>query len=347
MTWTSGVSAIAFLVVAVPSQSRRVPAPPLPAAPDKNLSYLGQPVAASDVTFTIERTMCFGECPCYVIQIHGDGGVEWQGKNYVVRKIRLHSRIEPQAVQLLLDRAGEMDFFQHPVSLDMTGMDGPNCKLTIHIAGMEQKADVPWSFTTKNWKGEPDPDWKTMRDEVDFTLAMDALSESWRWIHTREDAPSEERTTSTSIPDGFSIGVRRRTDHSPQYTLTIDGAGAGTWLGSAHVRERGDRTFTVPRVEMSLLVGRAQRLVGFGKNIGIDGPGEDETDLYVHASGLDPGLRVHVAPLREPNSSVESAEYVKAAALADLVDVFARTSHFAGSWDEQQAAAPEPTSSPK
>jgi hypothetical protein len=347
MTWSSTLCALALVVV--PSQ--RVPAPPLPAVPDKNLIYLGQPVAASDVMFRIERTMCFGECPCYVVEVHGDGRVDWQGKEYVVRQTRLQSRIEPEAVQLLLDRAGEIDFFEHAVSFDESGNDGSNCKLTLHIAGQERKADVPHDFDTKSWDGTPIPTWKTMRDEVDFTRAIDALTESWRWINTREDADPKQGDPTTrlqEVPDAFSIGIRRNEKYSyPAYTLMLDAAGGGTWHGAAHVREIGDRTFTVSHVEMQLLASRAQRLVGLGKNYTLDEMGEVGTDLFVHAKGLKPVVREHLASGEKPESALLSTDFVKARAVVDLVDVIARTSHFAGSWDEQQEAVAATPPAPK
>jgi hypothetical protein len=244
-----------------------------------------------------------------------------------------------------------MDFFQHPFSFDESGNDGTNCELTLHIAGLEGKADVPHYFSTTDWRGKPNPAWQMMRDEVDFTRAVDALTESWRWIHTGLDADQDQARAEAPlppIPDGFSIGIRRHAEGNlPEYTLTIDATGTGTWHGVAPVREIGDRTFTVPHVEMLLLAKRARSLVGLGKNITVDGLGEHGTDLYVHANGLEPGLRKHLSSLSERDESLQDVDYVKAAALVDLVDVIARTSHFAGSWDEQQETVATTTPSSK
>lgn len=39
-----------------------------------------------DVTITLERTVCFGVCPDYVVTVHGDGTVEYEGRNFVAVK---------------------------------------------------------------------------------------------------------------------------------------------------------------------------------------------------------------------------------------------------------------------
>jgi hypothetical protein len=295
------------------------------------------------VKFTIERTPCFGDCPWYSVQVHGDGRVEWEGKHFVARQVKLTGRIEPAAVQMLLDRASEMDFFRRAVSFDESDQDGSNCKLTLRIAGQERRADVPRHFWRKNVDGTEYASWQTMRDEVDFTRAVDALTESWRWIRTLEDSKEDTGPPPTAVPEGFSIGLRRRADsYGLDYSLTIDAAGSGTWQGVGRVREIGERKFQVPPDQMLLLANRASRLVGLGKDITLDRGAGWTVDLFVHAKDHSPGPRRQFARNSGPNWTEDTAAYDRADGLAQLIEVFARTSHFVGSWDEQQAAAPAP-----
>jgi hypothetical protein len=182
-----------------------------------------------------------------------------------------------------------------------------------------------------------------------LTRCLDALTESWRWIHTVEDAghaESDETARWTEIPAGFSVGVRRHAkDTRPDYQVTIDSTGAGRWHGVAHVREIGDRTFAVPPGQMLLLANRARRIIGLGHDITLRYDEDSEITVFVHAAGTTPGPREE--RFWSEQQTKESTANSKAAALGDLIDVFARTSHFAGSWDEQQAAHDETAQAPK
>src|SRR5690349_3842388 len=129
------LNSLALLLALSTRDEQGAPAAPVSPPESSALQYQGQPVAPSQVKLTLERTMCFGECPGYLVEVHGDGRVVWTGKDNVEQRGVFLSRLEPVSVQLLLDRVGEMhDFFEHPVSFDDSGFDLPGCSLSIQVA---------------------------------------------------------------------------------------------------------------------------------------------------------------------------------------------------------------------
>lgn len=79
-----------------PTRSRRVPFPA---------------VDARNVTIRLERGPCFGTCPAYAVEIHGDGRVIYTGEAYVAVDGVRRERIAVEAVDALVARFREADFF--------------------------------------------------------------------------------------------------------------------------------------------------------------------------------------------------------------------------------------------
>src|SRR5262252_8625610 len=53
------------------------------------------------VTISLERTHCYGNCPAYTVTIHGDGRVEYAGKEYVKVKEARSGQIDAAAIKVL------------------------------------------------------------------------------------------------------------------------------------------------------------------------------------------------------------------------------------------------------
>ena len=64
-----------------------------------------------DVAITLERTVCFGTCPAYVVTIHGDGTVDYNGIQFVKVTGTQTKKIAPEAVVELLREFYKIDFF--------------------------------------------------------------------------------------------------------------------------------------------------------------------------------------------------------------------------------------------
>src|SRR5215813_9145528 len=69
-----------------------------------------QPPLALDIK--LERTECFGRCPAYVVEIHGDGSVVWTGCHYVAAIGTQRGRIDRRRLVELARAIDSVRFFE-------------------------------------------------------------------------------------------------------------------------------------------------------------------------------------------------------------------------------------------
>jgi hypothetical protein len=62
----------------------------------------------------LERTQCYGSCPAYTITIHGDGRVEYRGKEHVKVKELRNSRVDTAAIKVLAWQFAQTNFLSLP-----------------------------------------------------------------------------------------------------------------------------------------------------------------------------------------------------------------------------------------
>jgi hypothetical protein len=55
------------------------------------------------VVITLERTVCYGTCPSYVVTATGDGNVQFEGRDFVKAKGKTKYRVDPKAIVALAD----------------------------------------------------------------------------------------------------------------------------------------------------------------------------------------------------------------------------------------------------
>lgn len=67
--------------------------------------------ALKDVSMTLERTVCFGTCPSYIVTVQGNGMVNYDGRDFVKVKGAQTRTISQEAVFELLKVYYESDFF--------------------------------------------------------------------------------------------------------------------------------------------------------------------------------------------------------------------------------------------
>src|SRR5260221_14226444 len=60
---------------------------------------INQRVTAQDQTglITLERGVCFGTCPSYMVTLAADGSVTWEGRDFVRTKGKATAHIKPEA----------------------------------------------------------------------------------------------------------------------------------------------------------------------------------------------------------------------------------------------------------
>lgn len=66
------------------------------------------------LTIRLERTQCYGSCPAYTITIHGDGRVEYAGKEHVKVKETRNAQVDPAAIKALASQFAQMKFLSLP-----------------------------------------------------------------------------------------------------------------------------------------------------------------------------------------------------------------------------------------
>src|SRR5260221_13182833 len=59
---------------------------------------INQRIAAQDKTglITLERGVCFGTCPSYIVTLACDGTVTWEGRDFVKTKGKATAQIKPE-----------------------------------------------------------------------------------------------------------------------------------------------------------------------------------------------------------------------------------------------------------
>ena len=63
-----------------------------------------------NLTISLERSPCYGTCPAYGLKIHGDGKIEYNGKQHVKVIGSREGRIDPAAVKALAAEFAKADF---------------------------------------------------------------------------------------------------------------------------------------------------------------------------------------------------------------------------------------------
>jgi Domain of unknown function (DUF6438) len=109
------------------------------------LSNAGPPTK-DVIVASLERTACYGTCPCYKVSIHADGRVEYHGEHFVKRKGDAAGQLTPAQLAALRDAFARADYFKlaasydHPQISDAPGVvtsftDGGRTKTVPHNRG--------------------------------------------------------------------------------------------------------------------------------------------------------------------------------------------------------------------
>ena len=124
----------------------------------------------SSVKITLERNACYGNCPWYSVEVHGDGSVFYVGKSNVALRGRHRGRV-PQGNVLELVRAFERtDYYSLPDHFSPCLLDPPTQVTSIEIDGRRKQV---FSCVA----GETD----TPASVSELELTIDRLSGSARW----------------------------------------------------------------------------------------------------------------------------------------------------------------------
>ena len=93
------------------------------------------PRQPSSARLILERTVCYGYCPDYTIEIHGDGQTIFEGRKFV----RVHGRVTGRIPQAQVDALFAKAACAHPEKWKSEYMwpvtDNPTAVVTVDLAG--------------------------------------------------------------------------------------------------------------------------------------------------------------------------------------------------------------------
>ncbi len=94
---------------------------------------------ADSLFFSLERTPCFGKCAAYTVTIHADGSARYVGRSNAPRLGTYTGSVDKASMQLLLDRAKAIGFFDFAEKYDGQVTDLPSTILRVNADGRDQK----------------------------------------------------------------------------------------------------------------------------------------------------------------------------------------------------------------
>lgn len=123
------------------------------------------------VLVRLERTVCFGTCPAYSVELRGTGEVVYQGGCFTMVPGRHVKQVDPQVVAALVEQFRNTDFWSLREVYRAQITDHPTYRVTLSIDGQTK--------TVEDYVGEA----MGMPPEVsDLETAIDMAAGSARWI---------------------------------------------------------------------------------------------------------------------------------------------------------------------
>ncbi|MCC7164869.1 MAG: hypothetical protein IT331_20400 [Anaerolineae bacterium] len=141
---------------------------PVPAT--KVTDILQSPATLQDVVITLERTMCFGSCPVYLLTIKGDGTVIFDGRKYVKDEGQHITTISQEDVKALVLEFERINYFSFSNFTDYDMTDMPYAITSITINGT--------TTTVEHYHGDGD----APKELFELERKIDKVSNSTQWI---------------------------------------------------------------------------------------------------------------------------------------------------------------------
>jgi hypothetical protein len=122
---------------------------------------------------TLTRSMCFGPCPDYTVEVRGDGTVQFTGRRFVRVIGNQSGRISRDAVAELLAQFRRVDFFSLKDSYTARITDHPSYTVSIEFDGRKK--------SVRDYLGRSVgmPEGVTVLEE-----AIDRLAATDKWIRS-------------------------------------------------------------------------------------------------------------------------------------------------------------------
>jgi hypothetical protein len=102
-------------------------------------AQFGGAAAADSLFFSLERTVCFGQCPSYRIQVYRSGHVVYEGRNFVEPEGLHRGTVSADTMALLLNKAETLGFFDLDDKYDGQVTDLPSTIIRVVANGKDKK----------------------------------------------------------------------------------------------------------------------------------------------------------------------------------------------------------------
>lgn len=130
----------------------------------------------NSLVMTLERSGCFGTCAAYRIEVHGDGTVLYEGRNFVAVMGKHRATIAKSSVEAIVDAFRNADYFSLREKYEAGITDNPTYRTSIAFDGhSKQVIDYVGGMV-----GMPE-------SVTQLEKAIDQLSESERWTRGNAD----------------------------------------------------------------------------------------------------------------------------------------------------------------
>ena len=125
----------------------------------------------SSLRITLSRTVCFGTCPSYRVEIRGDGTILYRGDNFAAVKGERTARIAPAAVKALFEKFRRADFFWLFDTYTASVTDMPSYELTLSFDSHDK--------SVRDYAGQMVGMPAVVRD---LEQAVDDTAQTKRWV---------------------------------------------------------------------------------------------------------------------------------------------------------------------
>ena len=128
----------------------------------------------NSVKITLERTACYGICPAYKVELHGDGTVFYEGRDFVAVKGSQHAAVPQVNIAELLKLFEQADYYSLRNEYKSRITDNPTKTISIEIDGQrKQVVDYVGLYV-----GMP-------LSVIKLEEAIDRLSGDAKWVHSQ------------------------------------------------------------------------------------------------------------------------------------------------------------------
>src|SRR4051812_10058645 len=98
-------------------------------------SFVVRAAEPAGTIMTLSRSACFGTCPDYRVEIHGNGEVTYQGNGFVLIPGTHHWHIDPEAVAKLLELFQRADYFNLKDRYEINASDLATFETSLTVGG--------------------------------------------------------------------------------------------------------------------------------------------------------------------------------------------------------------------